>query len=215
MSTFFKNLDEKSRHSMAWAMNTNKEYEKIVKQWKVPFEKKQLKKAQRELREADREPVAHQDAVVYVHSAEKGVTLPPHPDDVFAIVRIKGQQTKVLVNDLIRVQKLDFEVGSQIMIEDILMVGTPDYTALGRPSIENAMVFATIEEEAQCEKAIIFKKRRRKGYQKTLGHRQNIMVLRIDRIEHDLTEEDFSLEAQKASKMQLMRTPTSTYNIIV
>ena len=112
MSTFFKNLDEKSRATMAWKLNTNKEYEKIVHQWKLPYERKQLKKAQRELREAEREPVASQDAVVYVHNPEKGVTLPPHPDDVFAVVRVKGQQTKVLVNDVIRVEKLDFEVGS-------------------------------------------------------------------------------------------------------
>ena len=116
------------------------------------------------MREAEREPVASQDAVVYVHNPEKGVTLPPHPDDVFAVVRVKGQQTKVLVNDVIRVEKLDFEVGSQILLEDVLMVGSPDYTAIGRPSVENARVYATIEEEAQCEKALIFKKRRRKGY---------------------------------------------------
>ena len=44
------------------------------------------------------------------------------------------------------------------------MVGTVDYTALGRPIVENAKVLATVEEEAQCEKTIIFKKRRRKGY---------------------------------------------------
>lgn len=73
---------------------------------------------------------------MYVHSPEKGVTLPPHPDDVFAVMRIKGQQTKVLVNDLIKIEKLDeFEVGAQICIDDILMVGSPDYTAIGRPSI--------------------------------------------------------------------------------
>ena len=41
------------------------------------------------------------------------------------------------------------------------------------------------------------------------------MILRIDRIEHDLTEDDFSLEAQKAQRMQLMKTPDQTYNIII
>ena len=115
--------------------------------------------------------MADQDAVVYVHSPEHGVALPPHPENVFAIIRINGMQTKVLVNDVIRVEKLPFEVGQQICIDDVLMVGSPDFTAIGRPQVENARVYATIEQEAQCEKTIIFKKRRRKGYQKTQGHR--------------------------------------------
>ena len=102
-----------------------------------------------------------------MHSPEKGVTLPPHPDDIFAVIRFQGKQIKVLNNELIKVEKLPFEVGQQICINDVLMVGSPDYTALGRPQVENAKVLATIEQEAQCEKSIIFKKRRRKGYQKS------------------------------------------------
>ena len=58
------------------------------------------------------------------------------------------------------------------------MVGTTEYTAIGRPSIGNARVYATIEEHSQTEKVIIFKKRRRKGYQKNAGHRQLINVMR-------------------------------------
>ena len=150
-----------------------------------------------------------------MHSPEKGVALPPHPEEIFAVIRIQGQQMKVLNNDLVRVEKLPFEIGQQICINDVLMVGSIDYTSIGRPQIENARVYATVEQEAQCEKTVIFKKRRRKGYQKSQGHRQDVMVLRIDRIEHDLTDADFSLEAQKEQRMQLMRTPTSTYNIII
>jgi len=213
MSTFFKDLDEKSRHEMARAMNTNKEYERIMNDWRKPYERRQLKKAARALREASREPVKSQEAVVYVHNPEQGVALPPHPEDIFAVIRVKGKQTKVLLNDVIKVEKLPFEVGSQICIDEVLMVGSPDYTAIGRPTVEKARVYASIEEEAQCEKSIIFKLRRRKGYMRSRGHRQQIMVLRIDRIEHDLSEADFSLEAQKAQRMQLMKTPTSTYNI--
>ena len=74
------------------------------------------------------------------------------------------------------------------------MVGTTDYTAIGRPTIGNARVYATIEEHSQTEKVIIFKKRRRKGYQKNAGHRQLINILRIDRIEHDITPEEFLKE---------------------
>ena len=200
---------------MLWDMNTNPLYEKKQAMWKKPLEKKKLRRARRELREAEKEPIAEQESVVYVHSPEKGVALPPHPEDIFAVIRLRGKQIKVLNSDLILVEKLPFEVGQQICISDVLLVGTIDYTAIGRPQVENARVYATIEEEAQCEKVIIFKKRRRKGYQKSQGHRQTTMVLRIDRIEHDLTEADFSLEAQKAGKMALMQTPTDTRNIII
>ena len=72
------------------------------------------------------------------------------------------------------------------------MVGTAEYTAIGRPTIGNARVYATIEEYSQTEKVIIFKKKRRKGYQKNGGHRQLVNVLRIDRIEHDLSPEEFT-----------------------
>ena len=136
-----------------------------------------------------------------MHNPEKGVSIPAHPDEIFAIIRIGGKQTKILNNDMIRVEKLPFEVGAQICLNDILMIGTADYTSIGRPQIENARVYATIEQEMQCNKSIIFKKKRRKGYQKSQGHRQNVMLLRIDRIEHDVTEADFSLEAQKESRM--------------
>ena len=55
---------------------------------------------------------------------------------------------KVLNNDLLRVEKLPFEIGQQICITDVLMVGSVDYTAIGRPRVENAKVYATIETEA-------------------------------------------------------------------
>ena len=58
MSTFFKDLDEKSRAQMLWDMNTNPLYEKKQAMWKKPLEKKKLRRARRELREAEKEPIA-------------------------------------------------------------------------------------------------------------------------------------------------------------
>ena len=89
------------------------------------------------------------------------------------------------------VEKLPFTVGEQICLNDVLLVGTTEYTAVGRPSISNARVYATLQEEALTEKVIIFKKRRRKGYQKNAGHRQTVSILKIDKIEHDISESDF------------------------
>ena len=128
--------------------------------------------------------------LISVHDAEQGVTLPPHPERIFAVVNVKGQQHKVVKDDRLVLEELgsEFEVGQQLVFDDVLMVGTKDYTAMGRPTVENARVFVTLEEKTQSEKVIVFKKKRRQGYQKSQGHRQMLNVVKIDRIEHDLSE---------------------------
>ena len=67
------------------------------------------------------------------------------------------------------------------------MVAGVDFTILGRPTVQNARVLATVEELTQTEKVIIMKKRRRKGYQKNMGHRQWVHMLRIDSIDHNIS----------------------------
>ena len=66
------------------------------------------------------------------------------------------------------------------------MIGTPDYTSLGRPSVAHARVYATLEEITRSEKVIVFKKKRRKGYQKNAGHKQELNVVKINKIEHNI-----------------------------
>ena len=57
------------------------------------------------------------------------------------------------------------------MFEDIMMIGTPEYTSVGRPAVAGARVHATLEEVTRTQKVIVFKKKRRKGYQKSQGHK--------------------------------------------
>ena len=64
------------------------------------------------------------------------------------------------------------------------MVGTANETKLGSPLVENARVWATVEEQTLTNKVLIFKKKRRKGYQRLKGHRQQVSTLRILEIEH-------------------------------
>ena len=98
-----------------------------------------------------------------MHNPEEGIALPPNPEGVFAVVRIKGMQYKVAKDDRLMSELLeDYEVGTQIELEDVLMVGTKDYTSIGRPNVKSAKVLATVEETSQTEKVLIFKKRRRK-----------------------------------------------------
>ena len=101
--------------------------------------------------------------MILVHDAELGITLPPNPEKVFAIVNVKGTQYRVIKDDRIVLEELGegFEVGDQLVFDDILMIGTKDYTALGRPSVNGAKVFVTLEEKTNSEKVIVFKKKRR------------------------------------------------------
>ena len=133
-------------------------------------------------------PEADQDEVVYVHNPEEGIALPPHPEKIFAVIRVAGLQYKVTKDDRVMCEMLPYDVGTQIELEEVLMVGTPDYTCVGRPTVINARVVVTVEETSQTEKTLIFKKRRRKDSQRHMGHRHWVTVLKIDRIVHDMDE---------------------------
>lgn len=85
---------------------------------------------------------------------------------MFAIIELAGKQHKVFKDETVLVEKLDMEVGSKFVIDQVLLVGTKDYTSIGRPMVESAKVFASIEEQNLTSKLIIFKKKRRKNYQR-------------------------------------------------
>jgi hypothetical protein len=97
--------------------------------------KKKAAKERRLEREANKEPIEEMDAVVYVHDPKKGVVVPAHPDKMFAVIRVANRQIKVILNDRIQCEKLPFEIGDQICINDVLMIGTEDYSAIGRPRV--------------------------------------------------------------------------------
>ena len=67
----------------------------------------------------------------------------------------------------------------QLLLQRVLMVGTPKRTVLGRPYVPQASVLAVVEEQVRDAKVIIFKKRRRKSSRRTTGHRQQLTALRI------------------------------------
>lgn len=101
---------------------------------------------------------------------------------MFAVVRTGGRQYRVTPNDVIIVERLAGESGGTIALDDVLLVGDGNTTALGRPRVEGAQVAAEILDQARADKIIVFKFKRRKKYRRTAGHRQNITVLRITEI---------------------------------
>jgi large subunit ribosomal protein L21 len=107
--------------------------------------------------------------------------------DIFAVVSVGGKQYKVTPGDVITVERIKADVGSDILLNKTLLVGGKDFTAVGRPLISGVKVCATIEQHTHTAKVVVFKKKRRKGYRRWNGHQQLITNLRITDIEYDLT----------------------------
>ncbi|MDZ4363637.1 50S ribosomal protein L21 [Brevundimonas sp.] len=98
---------------------------------------------------------------------------------MYAVIKTGGKQYRVQPGDVIVVEKLDGDAGSDVTFGDILMLGGDNGVTVGAPLISGASVAATLIETRQGEKIKIFKKIRRQGYRRTGGHRQMESVLRI------------------------------------
>lgn len=99
-----------------------------------------------------------------------------------AVIKTGGKQYRVAEGDVIKVEKLDGEVGGNIELTDVLSVGEGDGIKIGAPVVEGASVVAEIVEQGKHKKVIAFKKKRRKGFTKKKGHRQQFTSLRIQEI---------------------------------
>uniref|UniRef100_A0A7M5VAS8 Large ribosomal subunit protein bL21m n=1 Tax=Clytia hemisphaerica TaxID=252671 RepID=A0A7M5VAS8_9CNID len=107
---------------------------------------------------------------------------------LFAVVHISGKQFKVAHNDVIMTNnKIEAECGDTIRLEKVLAVGGRNFTLLGQPLLKRDLVNveAMVMEKTKGEKKIAFKKKRRKGYKRWKGHRQDLSVLKIKSINFD------------------------------
>lgn len=101
---------------------------------------------------------------------------------MYAVVKTGGKQYRVSPGDSIEVEKLPYEVGEQVELDEVLLVVNGSGTQIGRPLVEGAMVKATVTRQAKGRKVIIFKMRSSKRYRRRRGHRQHFTRLRIDEI---------------------------------
>ena len=100
---------------------------------------------------------------------------------MYAIIESGGKQFRVEEGGKIRVEKLTSTVGSEVVIDKVLMVGGGSF-AVGSPYIAEAKVTAEVVEHGRGEKIIVFKKRRRQDSRRTQGHRQDFTTLKIKSI---------------------------------
>jgi len=104
---------------------------------------------------------------------------------MYAVLKTGGKQYKVAENDVIIVEKLVAEAGSNIDLDEVLMIGDGEASTVGTPTIIGAKVTAEVLEQKRGKKVIVFKKKRRQNYRRTRGHRQELTVLRITDILSD------------------------------
>jgi large subunit ribosomal protein L21 len=90
---------------------------------------------------------------------------------MYAIIKTGGKQYKVQAGDILQIEKVENELGSEFNIDEILMIGG-DKSHVGTPTVKNAKVTVVVTKQARHRKVIVFKKKRRQGYRKFGTHKQ-------------------------------------------
>ena len=101
---------------------------------------------------------------------------------MYAVIKTGGKQYRVVTGEKLKIEQIPADVGTEITLDQILMVGEGESVQIGTPFLTGASVKATVLSQGRHAKVMIFKMRRRKHYQKHQGHRQNFTEIRIDGI---------------------------------
>lgn len=101
---------------------------------------------------------------------------------MYAVIKTGGKQYRVVPGEKIKVEQIPADVGAEITLDQVLLVGEGEAVKIGSPMVDGASVKATVVSHGRHDKVKIFKMRRRKHYQKHQGHRQNYTEIRIDGI---------------------------------
>lgn len=101
---------------------------------------------------------------------------------MYVLVEILGKQYKAEEGVLLQVDKIEKETGEQVEFDSVLMVKDGENTKVGTPYVKGAKVSATVEDQVKGKKIAVFKFKRRKGYRRKQGHRQQYSVIKIQKI---------------------------------
>lgn len=123
---------------------------------------------------------------------------------MFAVIKTGGKQYVVKEGDVLQVEKLGLEAGHRILLDQVLLIEDGVITLIGTPLLEKAAVRAEVIRNLKGEKILVFKKKRRKQFRRTRGHRQPLTELRIEKIIADKTAvpaEELKLEFKPVEKV--------------
>ncbi len=101
---------------------------------------------------------------------------------MYAVITTGGKQYCVTEGELLSIEKLEGEAGSNVTFDQVMLVGGKDAPQVGTPFLSGVKVEAEIVEQGRDKKIMVFKKKRRKGYQKRQGHRQYFTAVRVKKI---------------------------------
>tara|TARA_B100000700_G_C14961818_1_gene816876 strand:+ start:536 stop:937 length:402 start_codon:yes stop_codon:yes gene_type:complete len=123
-------------------------------------------------------------------------------ENMFAIINIAGKQFRVEEGDQIKVPHLSTDVGRSLAFDKVLLINDGKKVQLGSPLLSNASISATVVEHGRGKKIRIFKKKRRKGYRRNNGHRQNYSLIKIDSISTTSKKKSTKKTKEKTSKKE-------------
>jgi large subunit ribosomal protein L21 len=123
---------------------------------------------------------------------------------MFAVIKTGGKQFRVQEGDILEVEKLPKKEGQKVTFDEVLLIEDGDKVMVGTPLVDKARVKAEVIENFKDEKIIIFKKKRRKQYRRTRGHRQELTRVKIEAI---IAEAKASPKKPKVRKKEEKKTP--------
>lgn len=126
---------------------------------------------------------------------------------MFAVIETGGKQYKVAENDIIKVEKLPGKAGDTVKLESVLMMGDEKQVKVGTPRLAGTSVTAKILEQSRGDKIIVFKKKRRKKYRRTQGHKQDLTVLQITSIGSAAQKTSAKITKKEAPKASSKKIP--------
>ncbi|HHU95269.1 MAG TPA: 50S ribosomal protein L21 [Alcaligenaceae bacterium] len=101
---------------------------------------------------------------------------------MYAVIKTGGKQYRVCVGQKLKIEQIPADIGQEISLDQVLSVGEGEALKIGAPFVDGAKVTATVLAQGRHDKIKIFKMRRRKGYRRTQGHRQNYTEIRIEAV---------------------------------
>jgi large subunit ribosomal protein L21 len=101
---------------------------------------------------------------------------------MYAVLETGSKQYRVAAGDTLEVERLNVEAGQPVTFDRVLLVSNDGQVKVGAPTVASATVLADVVEHIRGEKKLTFKMKRRKGYHKTIGHRQELTVVKIKEI---------------------------------
>jgi large subunit ribosomal protein L21 len=101
---------------------------------------------------------------------------------MYAVLETGSKQYRVAAGDVLEIERLEVEAGQPYSFNRVLLVNNEGQLTVGKPTVENATVEADVVEHIRGEKKVAFKMKRRKGYHRKVGHRQELTVVKIKEI---------------------------------